>query len=96
MGTHGDSGLRLTRQEAAVIPGHRARENVALPEARGEGDLGADFLVGVRVLGVVLPNKRKETGPPPPLHPWVSAVRGSLAMIVGKNRAKYQMKWLGW
>lgn len=72
MGTHGDSGPRLTRQEAAVIPGHRAKENVALPEARGEGDLGADFLAGVRVLGVVWPNKRKETGPPPPLHPWVS------------------------
>lgn len=33
-GTHGASSLRLTRQEAAVIPGYRAQENVA--EARGE------------------------------------------------------------
>lgn len=55
----------------------------------GNWDFGAVFLVGVGALGVVLPSKRKETGPPP-LHPCVSS--SDTVSIVCKNRAKYQTR----
>lgn len=37
---------------------------------------------------MVLPDKRKETGPPPPLHLCVIVSES----ILGKNRAKYQTR----
>lgn len=88
MGTHGDSSLRLTRQEAAVIPGYWARENVA--EARGELGPWCRFLGrswGSR--GGIAGQKKKRLVLVLPIIPGSLPVRGPLAMVVCKNRAKY-------
>lgn len=57
---------------------------------RRTGTLVPDFLVGVRALGVVLLGKRKKRLVfLLPIIPGSLPVRGPLAMVVCKNRAKY-------